>query len=313
MILFLHGTDSYRMQERLQFLRSAFQEKYDEKGMNVSTVDGANIDIDEFRKHVHSLGLFSQKRFVVLRNPWSAAKDLQEQLITELDRIGADTILCVVADPPPRKDNKLFKRLSACDKVEEYNDLSPTQLRAFIRLQAKEHGASSIEPAAVELLAANVGNDLWRMSTEIKRLAHYDQSITAAAVRSLVDAVIDDNIFNLTDAIGQRNAKRATTLLEDQFATGANEQYLIAMLGKHIGTLIKALKTNGKGLKLHPYVLRKALDQSRHFDEQTLLRLYWRLLEIDEQLKTTNADGHTLLQLFVLDACRVPQPTAARR
>lgn len=300
------------MQERLQFLRTAFQEKYDENGLNVSTVDAGETDINDFRKHVHSFGLFSQKRFVVLRNPWSASKEFQEQLTTELDNIGADTILCVVADPPPRKDNKLFKRLTGADKVEEYNDLSPAQLRAFIRTQAKEHGASSIEPAAVELLAANISNDLWRMSTEIKRLAHYDASITAAAVRSLVDAVIDDNIFNLTDAIGQRNSKRATELLEDQFAIGANEQYLITMLGKHIGTLIKVLKTNGKGLKLHPYVLRKALDQSRHFDEHTLLRLYWRLLEIDEQLKTTNADGHTLLQLFVLDACNSAQTIATR-
>lgn len=304
MVIFLHGSDTYRQQERLDFLREAFKAKYDEPGHNVSSIDGEQFDLDEFRKQTKSGGLFSQKRFIVLRNVWGLPKEQQEQLQEELTSVDADTILCILGATPPRKNNTLYKKLLRADTVEEFAELNAAQLRTFIQQECGKHEAT-IDSAAVEHLAESIGNDLWRMTSEVKRLANYTTHITNETVTDLIDEVIDDNIFNLTDALGAKDARRASTLLAEQFAGGANEQYLVTMLGRHIGTLLKVKQTKGQGLKMHPYVLEKARAQCTHFSVKELLQLYWGLLTIDHELKTTDKSPLALLDLFVLQACAV--------
>ncbi len=302
MIIFLYGNDSYRILERLQFLQQAFIDKFDERGMNIAEIDGEQFDINEFRKHTKSAGLFTQKRFIAFRNLWSLVKDQQEELLDELDTIDEDTILCITAAPPPRKNNKLFKRLLNAETVEQYEELNPQQLRSFIQKKCKEFGAR-IDAAAVDHLSASIGNDLWRQSLEIKKLASYTDNITSDVVAEFVDKAIDENIFHLTDALGTRNCKQASSLLQQQHELGANPQYLITMLARQVANLLKVKKTDGKGLQMHPYVKEKSLEQSKHFSEQDLNTLYWRLLEIDQQLKTSAADPKVLLDLFILEAC----------
>lgn len=307
MLLFLYGNDDFRISERLRFLRNAFQAKYDEQGLNSADMNGAEFDIDDFRKHAKSGGLFSTKRFIALTNVWALHKDQQQALLEELDSIDTETILCVSGEQPPKKTNELFQRLLSADTVEEYQELNPQQLRTFIKERVQKLNAT-IELQAVEHLAASIGNDLWRMSTEIQRLAQYSKRISTQTVTTFVDETVDDNIFHLTDALGSKDAKRALSLLEQQFASGANEQYLITMISKHLATLCKVIQTEGKGLQLHPYVLEKSKRQARLFTVGALRSLCWRLLEIDQQLKTTTSNPAALLDLFIIEACNKTRP-----
>ncbi|PIW36642.1 MAG: DNA polymerase III subunit delta [Candidatus Kerfeldbacteria bacterium CG15_BIG_FIL_POST_REV_8_21_14_020_45_12] len=302
MVIFLHGSDSFRKHERLNTLEQAFQKKFDSAGLSVAKITAADFSIDEFRRHSKSFGLFSTKRFIVLRDLWDLKADDQQAVLTELPGIDVDTILVIEGNKPPRKDNALFKHLLKSDTVEEYNELSDSQLLQFIGEQAKKYQAT-IEPTAAKYLATCIGNDLWRLASEIKILAHQAPAITEVLTIEMVDAALDENIFHFTDALAARDAARATSLLEQQFEIGANEQYLITMIARQLGILAKVKKTGGKDLKLHPYVIEKALKQSEHFDERQLLQLYWRLLELDETLKTQSVDARALLNSFVIEAC----------
>ncbi len=302
MVIFLHGPDSYRKHHRIKALRQAFRDKFDQAGFSLAKLTASDFTIDDFRKHTKSAGLFSTKRLLVLYDLWELSKEDRDLLLKELDQVDEDTILVIEGDKPPRKDNQLFKRLLKSQTVEEYSELSGSQLASFIREHAKEHGAT-IEPAAVRHLASSIGNDLWRLSSEVKKLAHQQPEITEQLVKESVDKSLDENIFHFTDALGARNAALATDLLNQQFELGANEQYLITMIARQIGILAKVKKTKGKGLKLHPYVIEKSLKQSEQFTDRRLLQLLWKLLEIDETLKTESADPRTLLSAFVADAC----------
>lgn len=302
MILFLHGEDDFRRLRRVQVFREGFKTKYDNDALNLHEIDCASFDVDQFRSKMMSSGLFTSKQFMVLSNVWKLNKDQQEVLMAELDNVGEESILVVSAGKPPRKDNKLFKRLLKAQKVEEYAELNDFELREFIQKEATTFEAA-IEGPAIDALVAAVGNDLWRLHNEIRKLSGYTKQITANAVAEFIETPADDNIFHLTDALGNRNAAKATELLEQQFDAGANEHYLLTMLSKHIGTLIKVKKTDGVGLKMHPYVKEKAIKQSASFTEKQLDALYWKLLEIDKQTKTGNANARTLLDLFLIEAC----------
>lgn len=310
MILFLHGDSPFRLHERHRFLRDAFKKKYDGAGYNVSSIDGSAYSVDEFRKHTRSAGLFSQKRCISFTDIWKLNKEDQEQLRAELERVNedADAILCIVAEPPPRKDNALFKQLLRIAKTEEYNQLAGPQLRVWIRQEAKKQGAV-IDQQAVEELIARLGQDMWQLHHTLHALNHYNKTITAESVRLFADVASDEQIFGLTDAIGGKNLREALRLLEEQHRAGAHPQLLIAIIGRHIATLLKVKKTNGEGLKLHPYVIKKSLEQSQRWSEAQLLSLCGAVLELDEKTKTTSIDSKALLSLFAIEACQSASAT----
>lgn len=303
MILFLYGSDSYRIHERLQVLRDAFRTKYDPQGLNTVLLDGTQCDAESIHTQLKTSGLFSRKRFVALQRLWSLKKDQQEALQRELQTVDTDTIVCITGDVPPSKANTLYKQLLKADKVEEYNELTPVQLRTFIQ-QTCSRAKATIAPDAVEYLAAAIGTDMWRLHHELKKLTHYKQHITRTDAEQFVTSPLDENIFHLTDALGSRNLAEATKLLNEQLASGANVQYLLTMLGRHMSTLAKIKKTNGEGLKMHPYVLKKSLGQARRFSAEQLADAVLSLLRIDEQTKTGSADARVLLNLFIVEACQ---------
>lgn len=303
MILFLYGNDSYRLQTRVQFLKEAFQAKYDEYGHSIDELDGTQCTSDDIRRVTRSNGLFSKKRFIIMRHVWDLSKETQEMLVLEWEKIDADTILCIVAEHPPRKDHFLFERLLKSKKVERYDELTPSQLRAFIRQKVTEWN-SVIDEESVNIIATSIGNNLWRLHFELKKITAYAKNIHADDVRQFINEPLDENIFHLTDALSARDCKRATKLLEEQLMLGAHPQYLLTMLARQIGIILRVKMTNGDGLKLHPYVVEQARRQSREFSLEELHRLATQLLHMDYKLKTESRDPHLLLDLFVVDVCQ---------
>lgn len=302
MIIFLYGTNSFLRHNRIHVLTQGFQKKHDAQGVNITRIWAEEFDIDEFRKHTKSAGLFVQKRFVVLYDIWKLSKEIQEQLINECNQVDEHTILCISAELPPRKDNVLFKKLLTADVVEEYSDLNYSQLKTFIEQECKKQQAT-IDAQATQRLMNTFGNDLWSLAQEIHKLAHYAPHITLDAVALFSEPVINDNIFQLTDALGKRDLKTATQSLEEQLQSNPAPQPLIAVLARHISTLLKVKQTQGKGLQLHSFVLEKSLVQAKQFTGSELLGLYWKLLTIDQRIKTTSTDPRALLHTFLIEAC----------
>lgn len=289
--------------QRLHTLQKAFTEKFDAHSMSQAYIDGANFTLDEFRKHTKSSGLFSEKRFILFTNIWNLSKEDQQQLQSELPSVSEDTILCITAEQPPRKNNALFKALLTADTVEEFTDLSHSELQQFIQQETKKLGAT-IDTAATQQLLSSFGNNLWALTNEIHKLAHFSSSINEESVRVFAQEQLDDNIFHLTDAIGSKNASKALELLQQQFDSGAAPQYLITMLARHFANLLKVYKTDGgKGLKMHDFVKQKSQQQLRTCSPKKLLQLYWQMLQIDEDAKTGKAVPETALTQCIIDAC----------
>lgn len=303
MIIYLYGPDTYRRQRRVDVLRDGFIQKYDELGTNVASIHGSTFTIDEFRKHTKSVGLFSSKRFLLFTDIWALAKEQQDQLKEELRSLDNDIILCISTDAPQRKNNGLHTTLLQSDVVEEYIDLPASQVQQFIVEESTKYNGS-IDSVAVRELQERVGSDLWRLHYEVKKLCHMNTTITADMVVEHVEAPFNDTIFALTDAVGKKDAARATILLDKLMANGEPVQYILRMLSQHFSTLVQVKKsgTEASSLGLHSFVLQKAQAQCAQFTTQALLQLHWRLLEIDQESKT-GSDPVTLLHLFIVRAC----------
>lgn len=317
MIHFLYGEDDYRSRQRLAQIKKDFKAKHG--GMNLFVFDKES-DFDEIKRSILTMSFFGKKKMVILENmilerdrgdQEKIKKMLEEKNIPD----SVDLIFWERGLPP--QNNELFKMLLK-QKCERFDLLFGWRLSKWIEDEVKKRGGA-IEKETVQKLASFVGNNLWQMSGEIDKLLAYQglkkgkvSKINSEDINLLVKAKLDENIFNLTNAIGRKDAKKAITLLYDQIALGQHPVYLLKMITFQFRNLllVKDLQEKGEGASkisdkahLHPYVVEKTLPQCQNFSLSKLKKIYQKLLDTDIVFKKSKLDPSLALSLLIVSFC----------
>lgn len=301
MIFFYYGGGSFRAKQKIQAIIKKFEEKVDQSGHNTEHLDGENMTLDDFFNTTRAMGFLANKKLIIIKNIFDNKKliEMQDALIKYLQSLEDSPdenylIFWQTSKPDSRK--KLFKALNKFKYVEHFEELNPSQLNSWI----KKHVASkemTIEPEALSLLVSSVGNNLWQLDQEINKLCNYSKkAIKADDVRDIVKAKIDDNIFNLVDALGNRDKVKSLELIDSQLRAGVSTQYILSMIIRQFRLIIKAsslssqIKYDGalaQALKIPPLAAKKAIAQSKLYNMDQLKKIYSQLLILDKKFKTT--------------------------
>lgn len=324
MIIFFYGADTFRSRRKVQELRNKFIKEVDEDSGSLETVDGQSASLKEIGEKINTGSLFVKKRLIVIENIFKNKKDkIGTELTAYLQKIEKentqenDNILIfwdeeISTTPRGLKVDlkKLFTYLSKQKFVQEFSPLTNGQILSFIKQEAKSY-KKDIDATTASLLINLTGGDLWLIASEIKKLAFRqigETSISLESVKEMVSGLYSDDIFALTDALSSKNKSLATQLLEEQYAAGLGNEYIIAMLIRQFKILLQirsALDNNlspteiTSKLKLHPYVIKKGLSQARNFKETDLKNYLNTLVHLDFCNKTGISNVKTELTMFV--------------
>lgn len=304
MIFFYYGENSWLAKQKIDAIAKKFKQEVDPSGHNVVYLDGENIKADDFFQAISVYGFLANKKLIIIKNLFSNKKlsTWQDSLLNFLQKQTDSTqenYLIFWETNKPDARLKLYKKLSSFKYVEEFNKLSSSQLETWIQKEfSKRHKNISLE--ALRLLVAYVGNDLWALNQEINKLSHYAQNnVDEASIKLLVNAKLDENIFNFIDALGNQDKPLALRLLNEQIAGGANAQYVLSMIIRQYRLLLKAKLIAQQAeypgalaaaLKIQPWLAEKTFKQSKRYSLAQLKNIYQQLLYLDAKLKTTSLD-----------------------
>ncbi|OGF30338.1 DNA polymerase III subunit delta [Candidatus Falkowbacteria bacterium RIFOXYD2_FULL_35_9] len=321
-IFLWYGQNNFDLQQTMQQWMSLFEKKY--SGFNI-----VRLDVDEKQvkgKFVTDLktalqvdSLFGANKLIIVKNlliPANLKEEVEELLFSSLEKISDSFFLIFVQDKKPDARSKVFKFLKSLEKtnlveIKEFLAPRPFELNNWI-LKRVEYYKGKIENKAVEMMSALVGPDLWLLDSEIQKLIAYaeDGMISADDVKKMVKGKYNEDIFQLMDAISQKNKVKAWKLIRDQLDSGANEIYLFTMLVRQFRLLrqIKIFVTEKKvsdsqiiarELKIHPFVVQKILGQVSSFSLDQLKEIYRQLLEFEIGLKNKNFKFNLLFDKFI--------------
>jgi len=314
MIFFYYGEDSFRAKEKIDSLIEKFVREVDKNSYNIERLDGENLDSEDFFRTVSALGFLADKKMVVIKNLLAnkKLKGWQEALLAFLekqkDSLEENYLIFWQTDKPDAR-GKVFKKLSQFKYSEEFAPLRFQQLPVWIKGKLASY-QKEISEAALRLLINYVGSDLWQMSQEIHKLAHYSKKSTIEEmdVKEIVQAKVDDNVFSLIDALGRRDRALALKLMEEKLNSGTNHQYLLTMIVRQFRLMIKtkALGEQAKNpaglaktLKIHPLTAEKILMQSQNYELAQIKKIYAKLLDLDEKFKTSAGQEKILLTKMI--------------
>ena len=316
MIFFFYGEDSFRAQQKIKNIRDKFKSKVGGDGYNIEYLDGDLLTIADFFKSIRSGGFLVTKKLIIIRDIFNnkKLKNIQDEIIKFLKTQKDDpeeNYLIFWQTGKTDARSKLYKALKKFKFTEEFNILSIPKLISWIKKEVANH-KRSITEEALNLLLICVGNNLWQLHQEINKLTSFCQKeIKEEDVKNLVHAKIDDNIFNLVDALGNKDKKTALYLIESQLTGGLAIQYIMTMIIRQFRLILKIKSftedkvTQGwaiaQALKLPNFLVQKIITQSNLFNLKELKKIYQELLLIDEKIKTSTGQEKILLLKMIND------------
>lgn len=313
----LHGEDEFFIRESLSLLKSMFLKGSDPStsltefdGMDATDPPQAGI-FNELRT-TPLLGA-AGKRMVIVENAddfIGKYKNLLEKYLETHAPYSCLVLICKKFD----KRTTLSAKINRIGGEIECKRLNEFELSLWIQQRARHYG-KTVTPQAIQSLMEAIGNKPALIDKHLEKLSIYldkRPTIQEDDVENLVRVNRTRTVFELTEAIAQKNTEKALKVLNQLLVAGEEGVKIISMLtwqirrlwqAKHILSTGKKAETVASELKINPYYLKDFIKQTGHFTEVSLQKKYEHILLADFQKKTSAMDEQLLLECLVYKLC----------
>ncbi len=321
--IFLYGFDSYRLKQKLNEIIKKHRE-INQSRLILKHFDFKEDDFNDFKKETQSVSIFKRKKLIILKNVF-LNQDIQKKFLNWFEKVDkqkwSEIILLYEQDFIPQNKSSLFRILKKHGTCQEFKLLRNAELGKWARKTLKGY-QTEISPEALEQLIIFTGNDLWQLSNEIKKIIAFKEfsnnnqrnkktikRIEKKEIELLVRPKIETNIFKTIDALAEKKKKQSLVLLSKHFKKGDAPLYLLSMIIYQIRNLLiiksflEEKKTYGQILKmsrLHPYVVRKTIEQAEKFSLNDLKKIYKKIFLVDLKIKTGKIDAQAALNFLII-------------
>ena len=310
MIYILYGTINYLINNKINKIIEV--NNIDE--INIIKYDLTNTYLTDIINDASSMSLFDDKKIIIVNNSYiftgTTKKALeQDPIILEnyLNNINENTILIFIVNNDKlderKKITKLIKKIGI---AKEFNNIDN------ISLVKELFDDYNISADNIKYLLERVGDDTTLLATEIEKIKIYkdnDKNIIKEDITNLITKSLESNNFKLIDAIINKNKNEAIMLYQDRIKLNEEPIAIIIALANQIRIMyqVKQLYLNGYTenniasiLKIHPYRVKLANQNSKKYDSNILLNYLKQLADLDISIKTGKIDKQLGLELFIL-------------
>ncbi len=316
MLYVLHGPDDFMRAEKIVSLKTAMDDTAS-AGLNVTQLDGQTLILNELRHHTDTLPFFVTRRLVIVTNYLrylTPQPDDLQALVDYLPHLPGSTDLVLDEKETLDRRHPVLKIAQESGQV-HFAGLDPNNLQPWIIKRAKTLGAT-IEPRAAAVLGRLVGVRLRILNNELEKLALYvnnERPITSADVELLVPYTEEAERFGMSNAIGQRNARRAYDQLHKELDQGRNPMAIMGGIAAQIRALIEVKDMADRGMSpgeiaktkgwRSDYAAKARLKEATNFSMARLEEILEMLLDFDLAIKTGKIDSMLALDLLIARLC----------
>ena len=304
----LYGEEAYLRRQYRDNLKKALVPEDDT--MNCSIYSGKDINANEVVDLAGTMPFFADRRVIVIENSgWF--KSGNEQIITLVKSL-SDTTYIIFVEEEVDKRSKLFKAASSkgyaalCEMQDE-----ATLKKWVMGLLKKEN--KQITPDALNLLLDKTGTNMENIRREVEKLVcykYYDEGITAEDVEELCIVQVQNQIFDMVEAVAQKNQKQALGLYYNLLALKEAPMKILALIARQFNMLLQVKEMKSKGYQeseiakqtgLNPYFLKKKyIPQASRFKLPQLEAALKTCVEAEENVKTGRMPDVLSVELIIV-------------
>lgn len=280
------------------------------KDFNRDIFYASETSVDKIINISRSFPMMAQRRVVVV-------KDIQQFKPADLKHL-ADYVVkpskssCLILSLPERRKTgkwfmMIFNNAVTIDCRKLYDNEVPAWVEQY--LQTKK---IAISKDAIYLLQAQVGNSLLDLVNELEKIQiniHPRANITVEDVQQVTSISKQFNIFELCNAVGEKNFPQAIAILNKLLAQGESPIGMIIQLMRHFVNLMKINENMRRGNRsinelmkvtgLTYYFVNGMINQSKNFSPVQYRNTFNYLAEADLHLKSGYQKPGMVLELLL--------------
>ncbi len=304
----LYGEEAYLRRQYRDKLKAALV--LQEDAMNCSVYSGKDINANEVVDLAGTMPFFAERRVVIVENSgwFKSGNDQIAALVKSLP----DTTCMIFVEAEVDKRGKLFKAVTAngCAALCEMQD-EATLRKWVMGLLKKEN--KTITPDALNLLLDKTGTNMENIRREVEKLVcyrYYEDGITAADVEELCIVQIQNQIFDMVEAVAQKKQKQALGLYYNLLALKEAPMKILALTARQFHMLLQVKEMKSKGYQesdiarqtgLNPYFLKKKyIPQAAQFKLPQLEAALRTCVEAEENIKTGRMSDMLSVELIIV-------------
>ena len=222
--------------------------------INIIRYDLLENSSDDVLEDLQTVSFFAERKIIIVDNLHAIAKE-EDSIITAwttyLKKPNPDVTLIIALDELLPESTPLGEALFNHAYIEDVPDIDKKNLPDFI----KKHFFTQeyqISDEAVEALIERVGHDLHLFCQEAEKLmlfTYETKRIQTDDVISLVSRNLEENIFELTNALLDNNQNKTIEIFYDLVALNEDPLRILSNIAGKIRELMHAKLLLGKGYR----------------------------------------------------------------
>lgn len=289
------------------------------RDFNFDHLSARDISVDQFIAILKTLPMMSPSRLVVIKDfdvylkssDKTKTNTKTEALINYFKDPNPQTHVIMVAEKADKRTS-FIKQFSKTGEIREFKPLYSNQIPQFIDQEAKELGLT-LEPGCAEFMAETIGTNLMSVISELSKLGLFvlpEKKIFRQHVKDLVTSGLVENVFMITNLIGQKKYAEVFKLYSRMKEQGEPIIKLIALIINHFRKLLKTRAVMqssqrqdagqlAQQLGVHRFFVKDYVNQAKRFSTYDLNRVYQKLMGLSVGIRSNGPSPETLFESFL--------------
>lgn len=288
---------------------------------NLITFDGYKTPLYEIVNDASTLPFMTDKKAVVVKNSYFLTSENPKlefeqsfgELEEYLDNQSSDVTMIFTVISSKLDDKKaIVKKIKEKAKIYAVDNVNKKDLPRVVR-QMFDKQDMSITNEALNEFINRCGDDMFLINNEIEKLSCYKKEIDIKDICLMVSKKIEDNVFEMIDAIFSKKSDRAFKIYYDLKNNNSEPINLISLIASQVRFLYQVMVLKDRGysegnianeLSCHPYRVKVALEKVYHLNKMDLTSLLEELSDLDIKIKSGEIDRFVGFELFLLNTCK---------
>ena len=278
-----------------------------------STYDAKELQLENALEDLDTYGFLSDKKVIIINNIDGINQEDEEKnlkhLYKYLENPNPDNLLIITA-------SKLNNTLKVTKELKKKMNYSSVEINPenFIKNELKDY---TLETGVIKLLVEYCKNDITKIENECKKLKTFNyetKKISKSDIEELVIEKLGDEqelTFSFSRSLAEKNKKEALRKYKELLDYQIEPIAIVGLLASQIRIIYQVKTLSNQNLSPYDiakmlgeksdYRIKKTKELIRYYSEQELLDLMKTLSDMDIQMKTTDIDPNSLIELFILN------------
>lgn len=306
-VYLLFGEEAYLRKQYKDKLKNALSADGDT--MNCHYFEGKDVSVGEIIDLAETMPFLAERRVIVLENTGlfkSGGEALAEYILNP-----SPTVFFVFAEAEIDKRSKLYKAVQSKGVSVEFAMQDENTLKRWILGMIKREN-KNISENALNMFLNKTGTDMENIHKELEKLFCYcleKDFITEEDIEEICTQKVSNQIFDMVNAIADRQQKKALSLYYDLLALREAPMRILFLIGRQFNILlmVKEMKKKGYDNKtiaskagIPPFTVGKYAAQASKFKTKDLKQALNECVEADEAVKTGRMNDKMSVELLIV-------------